>query len=79
MRAFTSAVIVLFVNLIGLGFGPLVTGAISDWFGGDDHALRLALACAMIPAPISAILYWIAAGALCDELPAVSSKAASPA
>jgi len=74
MRAFTSAVIVLFVNLIGLGLGPLVTGIISDWLGGGADALRMALACAMLPAPVAAWLYWRAAKQLCVELPAATAK-----
>jgi hypothetical protein len=30
MRAITSAILFLMINLIGLGFGPLVVGMISD-------------------------------------------------
>src|SRR4030095_14947987 len=31
MRALTSAILFFVLNLIGLGFGPLVVGMISDW------------------------------------------------
>jgi hypothetical protein len=30
MRAFTSAMLVLIVNILGLSLGPLLTGMISD-------------------------------------------------
>jgi len=62
MRALTSAMLVLIVNLIGVGLGPLVTGAISDLlirnYGLAAESLRYAIASAMIVAVISAILWW---------------------
>ncbi len=51
-RAFTSAVLVLIVNIIGLGLGPYVTGAISDLltssFGMEQNSLRYAIPSATI-------------------------------
>ena len=45
MRAMSIAVVYLFANLIGMGLGPLITGALSDllrpWFA--DESLRYAL------------------------------------
>lgn len=78
MRAFTSSVIVLVVNLFGMGLGPLVTGAVSDLLGADagGESLRLSLMVAMVPALASAWFYWLASGALMRELP--QAKAARP-
>jgi predicted MFS family arabinose efflux permease len=51
MRAFTSAIILLAVNIIGLGLGPWLTGALSDVlevrFGQGDLAIRHAIAAVM--------------------------------
>jgi MFS family permease len=62
MRALTSAMLVLIVNLVGVGLGPLVTGAISDHlietYGLAAASLRYAIASAMFVAVISAILWW---------------------
>jgi MFS family permease len=48
-RALAVAVIFFFANLLGLGFGPLITGALSDWFtarvgpSGLTYALMIAM------------------------------------
>src|SRR5260370_26009101 len=47
LRAFTSAVLVLVVNIVGLGMGPLVTGMLSDLlvskYGLGQDSLRYAI------------------------------------
>lgn len=45
MRAFSIAVVLLFANLIGMGFGPLATGALSDalYPSTSSESLRYAL------------------------------------
>ena len=46
MRAFASSILFFVLNLVGLGFGPLVTGAISDVLAvsiGPSEGLRWAL------------------------------------
>jgi hypothetical protein len=62
MRALTSAMLVLIVNLVGVGLGPLVTGTISDLlvrsYGLAATSLRYAIAAAMFVAVISAVLWW---------------------
>jgi predicted MFS family arabinose efflux permease len=72
LRALTSSVIVLVVNLIGMGLGPLVTGAISDLLGADSagESLRISLILALLPALAAAGLYWLANNAMVRELPA---------
>jgi MFS family permease len=61
MRAFTAAVFVLVVNIVGLGLGPTVIGMISDLlidnFGLGDASLRYALPTVVIPALAAAILF----------------------
>jgi MFS family permease len=45
-RALAVAIALFFANLIGLGFGPLIAGALSDRFGityGPGDGLRYAL------------------------------------
>ncbi|CAN7307927.1 MFS transporter [Phenylobacterium sp. LjRoot225] len=63
MRAFTAAVYMLVVNLVGIGVGPTVVGALSDLFadrfGLGDNALRYALATVVIPATGAAALFWL--------------------
>ena len=45
MRALTSAIFFFFINLIGLGLGPLIVGYMSDTFaaGGSQTALATAM------------------------------------
>jgi hypothetical protein len=61
MRAFTAAVFVLVVSIVGLGLGPTVVGMVSDLlidrFGLGDASLRWALPTVMIPALAAAILF----------------------
>jgi predicted MFS family arabinose efflux permease len=62
MRAFSSAVLFFVLNTIGLGFGPLVIGMLSDWleptYGID--ALRWAFTCTFLTGIIAAILLFMA-------------------
>lgn len=57
-RALAVAVLFFFANLIGLGLGPLLTGALSDHFAaahdadGLGHALMLSC-CALLPAGLA--------------------------
>lgn len=43
IRAFTSSILLLSVNIIGLGLGPWLTGVLSDALGGGTEALRHAM------------------------------------
>jgi MFS family permease len=64
MRALSSAVMFLVLNLIGLGLGPLTIGMISDVlvpaFGNES--LRWAMSCMVIVSPIATALFFVAAG-----------------
>jgi len=60
MRAMASAILFLILNLIGLGLGPLLVGALSDLlrdlYGSEQ--LRLALTIAASVALIKGYLFW---------------------
>ena len=61
MRAMTSAILFLVLNLIGLGLGPLLVGALSDYLryiNGDTEQLRLALTIAASIALVKGYLFW---------------------
>ncbi len=59
MRAQISAIYLFAINIIGLGIGPLITGAITDYvFGGEDQ-LRYSLATVFgVTAPLGALIIW---------------------
>ncbi|MES2261222.1 MAG: MFS transporter [Pseudomonadota bacterium] len=77
MRAFTSAVLMLVLNLFGLGLGPLATGIISDLlvahFGMAADSLRYALSFAVMFSLVAAWLFWRAADWLPREMPVVDA------
>ena len=69
-RAMASAVFFFMVNLIGLGFGPTILGAMSDGLAptyGND-SLRYAIVLTFIVNFWSALHYWIASKHLRKEL-----------
>lgn len=72
LRAFTSAVLALVVNIVGLGLGPLVTGMISDFliahYGLGSDSLRYAIAASAIVALWGAAHFMRAAFFLRGEL-----------
>ncbi len=60
MRGVASAIMLLIINLIGLGLGPLVVGALSDAFEprfGED-SLRYALMLAVLVVTTWAALHY---------------------
>ena len=75
MRALASAVLFLFLNLIGLGLGPLFFGALSDFLitGFGDESLRRSLLVSGFVSAIAAALYWRASKLIKHDL-ALSSK-----
>jgi len=74
MRALTSAVLFLVLNLIGLGFGPLVVGLISDALkpGFGPESLRWAMSITLVVSIASSLLFFRAAQKLPGG-PAVNS------
>jgi len=63
MRSLTSAVFFLVLNLIGLGFGPLVVGVISDLLTPSlgTESLRWAMSCIVVMSAASIVLFLSAA------------------
>jgi len=76
MRAFTSAIVLLTFNLVGLGLGPFITGYLSDVLmrhGSGTEALRYALCASMLLSALASVLYWRASTHLRRELPMAPS------
>jgi MFS family permease len=63
MRALTSAVLFFVINLIGLGLGPLVVGALSDTFkaNGVDSPLAMAMLLCGVVGSLWACLHYVLA------------------
>ncbi|MEQ1819960.1 MAG: MFS transporter [Terricaulis sp.] len=73
MRATSSAMLLFIINLIGLGLGPLVVGALSDMFAisfgmGEGEGVRWALIVAAMTGLIAAALFWLARKSIRDEM-----------
>ena len=61
MRAMATAVALLVINLIGMGFGPLFIGFVSDMLlsrYGSVEALRISMLCGLSVLAWSAFHYW---------------------
>lgn len=71
MRAFTSAVLMLVLNLVALGLGPLATGFMSDLlvehFGLAQDSLRYAISVAVLFSLVAGWLFWRASNYLPQE------------
>jgi MFS family permease len=70
MRALTSAILFLVLNLIGLGFGPLVVGMISDFLKPSlgVESLRWAMSITLVVSITSTILFFITAKKMVVDL-----------
>jgi hypothetical protein len=72
MRALTSAVLMLILNLFGLGLGPLATGYLSDilttHFGMAADSLRYAISFAVLFSFLGGWMFWRASNLLPGEL-----------
>lgn len=71
MRAMSSAVLFFVLNLIGLGLGPVLVGAISDFElarTGED-GLKTALTIATCLAIVKGYLFWMGGNKLAHDLP----------
>lgn len=65
-RALAASFLFLAANLLGLGVGPLLVGAISDAAGSDfgDRSLAFALGVCLVSLVISFACYWAAGNAI---------------
>jgi MFS family permease len=70
MRAMAVSIFLLVTNLIGMGAGPVVTGVVSDLFGGGSSAdgLRFALAITLVFNAWGALHFWLASRSLQRDL-----------
>ena len=70
MRALTSAVLFLVLNLIGLGLGPLTVGLLSDFYSGyfGDDSLRYAMLTVGVLSAPAIVLFILAARHLPGDL-----------
>jgi MFS family permease len=59
MRAQISAIYLFAINIIGLGLGPLLTGAVTDYVFAAEDQLRYSLSLVFgITAPLGAVIIW---------------------
>jgi predicted MFS family arabinose efflux permease len=70
MRALTSAIMLLVLNLIGLGLGPLTVGLLSDYYAGDAgvNSLRYAMLTVCVLGSPAILLFVLAARRLPADL-----------
>ncbi len=70
MRALSSAILFLVLNLIGLGFGPLVVGMISDFLAPSlgPESLRWAMSIIILVSVASTTLFFISAKKWAEDL-----------
>jgi hypothetical protein len=72
-RATASAVLLFIVNLIGLGLGPLLVGALSDFCAislgmGKGEGVRWALLISAALGVIACAAFWTARGCIKDDM-----------
>jgi predicted MFS family arabinose efflux permease len=70
MRAMASAIMVFLLNLVGMGLGPVIVGALNDWLapGLGAEAVRYSLMFASVPHALAAIFNVLAARHLLADL-----------
>lgn len=68
-RATAVAILFFCGNLIGLGFGPVITGALSDHFSAayGPVGLRYAIMIALLALALSGFALWAAAGSVAED------------
>jgi MFS family permease len=62
LRPIVSAIFLMFINFIGLGLGPLLTGALSQYVFGSagEHSLRYALVVIQLLGIWGGVHFWLA-------------------
>jgi MFS family permease len=71
MRALTSAVLFFFINLIGMGLGPVSVGALSDYFtrtGGESPLANGMMICGVAAALWACLHYLLAARTIREDI-----------
>lgn len=79
----TAVALVLFVgSALGMGFGPLTIGAMSDWFAptmGEGEGLRRAIVIVAVVDLAAGLCFWLASRRIRDDLAAVAAQDARTA
>jgi MFS family permease len=77
MRAMASATMVLLLNLVGMGLGPLIVGALNDWLAPTRgaEAVRYSLMFASVPHALASIFNLLAARHLIADLERAGAEA----
>jgi MFS family permease len=73
MRATAASVLLFIINLVGLGAGPLIVGALSDVFAtglglGEAEGVRWAIIVTSCCTLIAAGLFWMARKSIKEDL-----------
>lgn len=73
MRATAASLLLFIINMVGLGFGPLAVGALSDVFAkglglGSAEGVRWALVASSFLGVIAALLFWLARFRIREEM-----------
>jgi predicted MFS family arabinose efflux permease len=70
MRATASAVQLFILNIVGLGFGPFMVGALNDALAGrfGDEAIRYSLLVAALLGGLATFFFWLASATLREDL-----------
>jgi len=73
LRATAAAILLFVINLIGLGLGPLLIGACSDFFAqglglGVAEGVRFALMVAACFGLVASVLFWMARKTIREEM-----------
>lgn len=77
MRATSSAVLFLIINIVGMGLGPSSVGMISDWLSDTHGTASLGLALqSVVPAAmvVAAILFYVASTQMKNDVPAMRGE-----
>jgi MFS family permease len=81
VRALAAAIVVFAINLVGMGLGPLVVGALNDAFAPrfGVEAVRYSLMIAAVPHTLAAVFNLLAARTLREDLKLAGRTAAAHA
>jgi MFS family permease len=81
VRALAAAIVVFAINLVGMGLGPLVVGALNDAFAPRFglEAVRYSLMIAAVPHTLAAVFNVLAARTLREDLKLATRPAAAHA
>jgi MFS family permease len=77
MRALAAAIVVFAINLVGMGLGPVVVGALNDYLAPTYglEAVRYSLMVAAVPHTLASIFNALAARTLREDLALASAPA----